>query len=94
MGLSRQRALRTGISIGALRNFLTKQVQVGLVGYVYNQITPDRLRPSAVSVRVAGALCRPPVRLYLPAEQGLAGLRQLEGLRRVRSRQPSRRPMQ
>ena len=31
----------TGIWIGAPSQFLTKQIQVGAVGYFYEQITPD-----------------------------------------------------
>ena len=68
--------------------FLTKQVQVGLVGYLYQEIGCDSGSGDRVRLLpVAGGRRGSAVRLPLSSRRQIAGLSQPEGLRRIRQRE-------
>src|SRR5262249_19492750 len=71
--------------------FLTKQVQVGVVGYVYRELGCDTRRRSGRLLPVAGGRRRPAGRVYHSAEHHDAGLPQSQELLGVREPEPARR---
>ena len=72
-----------------LSKFLSEQVQVGAVGYFYQQLTGDSGEGATLgAVQVARRRDRAAVRVFLPRRAD-AGLRQPQGLLRVRGREPA-----
>ena len=72
--------------------FLTKQWQIGLVGYFYNQLSCDSGsgdRVGCFKSRVIGV--GPQIGLHLPIERRLSGLFEPQGLQGIRRGAPPRR---
>ena len=75
----------------AASQFLTKQLQVGVVGYVYDQLSPDRgCAPLLCPFESPRHRYRSADRVYISC-RGHAGLLEPEGLQRIRQRQQTRR---
>ena len=70
--------------------FMTKQLQLGAVGYFYGSSAPIGLPADPVSIRVAGDRGRAADRLPVSGRRH-AGLYQFEGLRRIRRCRPAAR---
>jgi Putative MetA-pathway of phenol degradation len=64
-------------------HFLTKQLLVGAVGYVYHQLTGDSGRRPSRLLHVACRRRRPADRLFLSARR-LPGIPEPQGVRRIR----------
>jgi hypothetical protein len=74
----------------AASQFLTKQVQVGLVGYVYHQLTGDISPGGRVGeFKITRDGYRAAVRLHLPDRHDHAGLPEHQGLQGIQQRQPA-----
>ena len=75
----------------AASQFLTKQLQVGVVGYVYDQLSRRQgLRPAIVPVRIPRHRYRSADWVYISC-RGHSGLLEPEGLQGIRQRQQTRR---
>ena len=71
--------------------FLTKQLNVGLVGYYFQQITGDHgARSAARRIHIARRGNWPAAQLLLPRQRQDSGLRERESLPGVRGREPTR----
>ena len=71
-------------------HFVTKQWQLGFVGYYFQQVTDDFGAPAvARRLQLAHRRHRPPDRLHLPARRQ-AGISEPEGLQGVRGPEPPR----